>query len=142
MWGQGPKLCIGPGLGRKHSSQRMNKGQWMVQTQNLLSKIQVGGQSKEEYLLGHDKYSSNMYSGFHSDLPRSSSDKNAYHKHIGRMGTQKYLRKNCYHCIEFTAATFLTTFMWRRPLNSIALVTTTHRRPERVFDGTGTRVGD
>ena len=31
--------------------------------------------------------------------------------------------------------------MWRRPLNSAALATTTHRKPKRVFDGTCTRVG-
>ena len=31
--------------------------------------------------------------------------------------------------------------MWRRPLNSIVLATTTHRMPKRVSDGTDTRVG-
>ena len=30
--------------------------------------------------------------------------------------------------------------MWRRPLNSTTLATTTHRKPERVSDGTGTQV--
>jgi len=30
--------------------------------------------------------------------------------------------------------------MWRRLLNSIALTTTTHRRPERVFNKTSTQV--
>ena len=30
--------------------------------------------------------------------------------------------------------------MWRRPLNSPALVTSTHRRPKGVFDGTNTQV--
>ena len=56
------------------------------------------------------------------------------------MEIQKYLRKNCYHRIECTAATFLTAFMWRRPLNSAALATTTHRKPKRVSDGTCTQV--
>jgi len=32
--------------------------------------------------------------------------------------------------------------MWRRPLNSATLVTTTHKKPERVFDGTDTQVRD
>ena len=82
-----------------------------------------------------------MYSGFHGDFPRSSSNKDVYHKRTGRMGTQKYLRESCYHRIECTIPTFLTTFMWRRSLNNIALVTTTHRRPKRVSDGTDTRVG-
>ena len=31
--------------------------------------------------------------------------------------------------------------MWRRPPNSAALATTTHRKSERVSDGTGTQVG-
>ena len=30
--------------------------------------------------------------------------------------------------------------MWRRLLNSAALTTTTHRKPERVFDETSTQV--
>ena len=30
--------------------------------------------------------------------------------------------------------------MWRRPLNSAALATITHRRPERVSDGIDTQV--
>ena len=103
-----------------------------------MSKIQMRGWSEEEYLLEHDKYNSNTYSINHGDLPRSSSDKDVYHKRIRMMGTQKYLRKNCYHHIECNAATFLAAFMLRRPLNSVALATTTHRKPKRVFDGTCT----
>ena len=30
--------------------------------------------------------------------------------------------------------------MWRRPLNSAVLATITHRRPEKVSDGTNTQV--
>ena len=30
--------------------------------------------------------------------------------------------------------------MWRRPLNNATLATTTHRKPKRVSDGTGTQV--
>ena len=30
--------------------------------------------------------------------------------------------------------------MWRRLLNSAALITTTHRKSKRVFDGTGTHM--
>ena len=56
------------------------------------------------------------------------------------MGPQKYLGKSCYHRIERTAATFLAIFMLRRPLNSIALTTTTHSKPEKVSGGTGTQV--
>ena len=100
----------------------------------------MGGWSEEEYLLGHDNYSSNMYSNYHGDLPESSSDKDMYHKRIRMMGTHKYLRESCYHRIECTAATFLTVFTLRRPLNSVALATTTHRKPEMVSDGTGTQV--
>ena len=56
------------------------------------------------------------------------------------MGPEKYLRESCYHRIECTAATFLAAFMLRRPLNSVVLATTTHRKPERVSDGTSTQV--
>ena len=55
-------------------------------------------------------------------------------------GNSKYLRKNCYHRIKCITAIFLAAFIWIRPLNSAALVTTTHRKPKRTSDGTGTQV--
>ena len=57
-----------------------------------------------------------------------------------RKKSKKYLRKSCYHRIKYTAATFLAAFMWKRPLNSAALATTTHRKPKNVSDGTSTQV--
>ena len=62
------------------------------------------------------------------------------HEHTRRKKTQKYLRESCYHRIKCIAATFLATFMWRRPLNSAILVTTTHRKPKKVFYGIDTQV--
>ena len=54
--------------------------------------------------------------------------------------TQKYLKESYYHHIKCTAATFLAAFMWRKPLNSAALVITTHKKLEKVSNGTGTQV--
>ena len=105
-----------------------------------MSKIQMRGWSEEEYLLGHDKYVSNTCSNNHEDLLGSSSDEDTYHEHPRMMGPQKYLRESCYHRIECITATFLAALMLRRPLNSVALATTTHRKPERVSDGTSTQV--
>ena len=99
-----------------------------------MSKIQMGGWSEEEYLIGHDKYSSNMYSSNQGDIRGSSSDKDVHHKGIRMMETQKYLRERCYHRIECTTATFLAVFMLRRPLNSAVLATITYRKLERVYD--------
>ena len=64
------------------------------------------------------------------------------HKHMRRKKTQKYLKESCYHQIKCTATTFLSAFMWRRPLNSAALATTTHRKAEKVSNETGTQVRD
>ena len=96
----------------------------------------------EQNTAGSDKlkYSSNMYSNNQNDLPWSFSYKDVHHEHTRRRGTQKYLRENCYHHIECITATFLTAFMWRRPLNSTALITTTHRKSKRVSDGTSTQI--
>ena len=63
-----------------------------------------------------------------------------HYKHTGGMEAQKYLRKSYCHRIECFAANFLATFMWRRPLNSAALTTPSHRGLERVSDGTSTQV--
>ena len=98
----------------------------------------MGGWSEEEYLLEHDKYVSNTYSNNHDDLLGSSSDNDVYYERIRIMGTQKYLRESCYHRIECTTTTFLATFILIRPLNSVALATITHRKPDRVSDGIGT----
>ena len=81
-----------------------------------------------------------MYSNNRGDLLGSSSDKDVHHNCIRMMGTQKYLRESYYHRIECTVATFLVTFMLRRPLNSAVLTSTTHRKLERVFDETDTQV--
>ena len=59
------------------------------------------------------------------------------------MGTQKYLRESCYHHIKYLAArlaSLLAAFMWRKPLNSNALTTATHRKPKIMLDGTGTQI--
>ena len=57
-----------------------------------------------------------------------------------KMGAKKYPRKNCYHCLECSVANSLAAFIWKRPLNSAALVALTHRGPVRVFDGTSTQL--
>ena len=62
------------------------------------------------------------------------------YEHTRRKETQKYLGESYCHRIKCIAATFLASFMWRRPLNSVTLVTTTHRKLERVSNGTGTQV--
>ena len=61
-------------------------------------------------------------------------------EHTRRKETQKYLGESCCHRIKCIVTTFLAAFMWRRPLNSVTLVTTTHRKAERLSDGTGTQV--
>ena len=112
----------------------------MIQTQDLMSKIQLGRWSEEEYLLGQAKHRSDIDPNNQSDLRGSSSDRDMRHKRTRKIGTQKYLRKSCYHRIECFATNFLAAFMWRRLLNSAALATTTHRKPERVSYVTSTQV--
>ena len=72
--------------------------------------------------------------------PGGSGDKGMPQENTRFKETQKYLRENCYHCIKCITTTFLAAFMWRGPLNSVTLTTTTHKRSERVFDGMGTQV--
>ena len=57
-----------------------------------------------------------------------------------KMRVEKYLTKSCYHRIEYSATNSLATFMWRRPLNSAALVALTQRVLVRVSDETNTQV--
>ena len=75
----------------------------------------------------------------HGDVPRGSIDKDMHYERTRRMGVRKYLRKCCCHRIKCSAANFLAAFVWRRPLNSAALATPTHRGLERVSDGTNTQ---
>ena len=81
-----------------------------------------------------------MYSSNWSDLSGSSNDRDVSHEHMRKKKTQKYLKESYYHRIKCTAATFLAAYMWRKHLNSAALVITTHKKPEKVSDGTGTQV--
>ena len=56
----------------------------------------------------------------------------------GRWEGPKDLRKSCCHRNKCTITTFLSTFMWKKHLKSETLVTTTHKEPEDVADGTDT----
>ena len=71
----------------------------------------MGRQSEEEYLLGQAKHRSDMDPNDQSDLPRSSNDRDVRYKRIRKMGTQKYLRENCYHRIECSVANSLVALM-------------------------------
>ena len=53
---------------------------------------------------------------------------------------QSNSRKGCCLHIKCSTTNTLVTFMWRRPLNNAVLTTTTHKRLERVSDGTSTQV--
>ena len=57
-----------------------------------------------------------------------------------RWESPKIIRKSRCHRIKCIVTTFLAAFMWRRHLNSEILVTTTHKEPEEVFNGTDTQV--
>jgi len=82
----------------------------------------------------------NVCSITQSDLLENATERDVPYEHTGRMTIQKYLRESYYHCIKCFAANFLAALMWRRLLNSVALTTSTHRRPERVSDETGIQV--
>ena len=63
-----------------------------------------------------------------------------HHKRTKVIGTQKYLRESCYHRIKCTITILMAAFMWKKPLNSVALAITTHRKPKRMYNGTDTQV--
>jgi len=69
-----------------------------------------------------------------------STNVDKYSKEQDRGRPQNILRESCYHHIKCFVTNFLATLMWKRPLNSAALTTSTHRGPERVSDGTSTQV--
>ena len=71
----------------------------------------MGRQSEEEYLLEQAKHRSDIDPNDQSDFPRSSNDRDVRHKRIRKMGTQKYLRKSCYHRIECFVTNSLTALM-------------------------------
>ena len=62
------------------------------------------------------------------------------YEHTGNKETQEYLKKNYYHRIKYVAATFLTTFIWKKPQNNIALAIMTHRESKKVSNVIGTQV--
>jgi len=63
-----------------------------------------------------------------------------YYEHTGQMEAKKYLRKSYYYYIECSTANSLTTFMWKKPLNSAILITPTHKGLVKASDGTSTQV--
>ena len=71
----------------------------------------MGRQSEEEYLLRQAKHKSDIDPNDQSDLSGNSNDRDVRHKRTRNMGAQKYLRKNCYHRIEYSVANSLATLM-------------------------------
>ena len=101
----------------------------------------MGRLFKEEDLLGRAKNRSRINLSNQGNIPARFSDKDMSQKRTRKKDSQeKYLRESYYHRIKCITATFLAAFIWRRPLSSAALVTTTHRRLEGVSDGTSTQV--
>ena len=94
--------------------------------------------SEERLLLRYDKDSSSTYSSNLGNPLRSSSNRNVSYERARRKETKKYLRESCYHHSKCTTATFLATFMWKRPLNSAISMNVTRRKLKRVSDGTCT----
>ena len=78
----------------------------------------MGRQSKEEHLLRQAKHRLDVNSNDQSDFLGNSNDKDVHHKRTRKMGTRKYLRESCYHCIECSVTNSLATLISKRPLNS------------------------
>ena len=103
--------------------------------------IKVGrGKPRKSISLAKRKRGQKVCSVVQDDAPRSSINKDMHCKCTGQMGAKKYLRKSYYHHIECSSANSLAIFLWRRLLNSAALIALTYRRPIRVSDGTSTQV--
>ena len=101
----------------------------------------MGRLSEEECLLRQAKNRSSINLNNQGNLPGRFSDKDMSQKRTRKKETpRKYLRESYYHRIKYITATFLAAFMWRKPLNNVALAIATHRRSERVSDGTNTQV--
>ena len=77
----------------------------------LKKQYTIGRQSEEEYLLGQAKHILDINPNDQSNLPGSSNDRNVRHKHIRKMGIQKYLRESCYYRIECFVANSLVALM-------------------------------
>ena len=76
------------------------------------------------------KHRLSVYLIVQSDLLGNSTNRDVRYERTRGMEAQKYLRKDYCHRIKCSAANFLATLMWRRPLNSAALAIPTHREPE------------
>ena len=52
-----------------------------------------------------------MCSTIQNDILENSVDDDMYYERIGQMGAEKYLRENCYYCIECSAVNSLAILM-------------------------------
>ena len=103
--------------------------------------VKVGrGRSRRSISSAKRRRGQKVCSVVENDILRNSIDKDMHCERTGQMGAKKYLRKNCYHCIECFTTNSLTAFMWRRPLNSAVLVAPIHKEPVGVSNGTSTQV--
>ena len=98
------------------------------------------GRLRRSISLAKQRRGQKVSSIIQSDFLGNSVDKSMHCECTGQNGSWEISKKSCYHRIECSVANSLAAFMWRRPLNSAALVVPTHRGPVRVSDGTSTQV--
>ena len=98
----------------------------------------IGKLSEKIFLLGVIERGSIVYSNHYNNSPQSSHHAETPHKHTEKK-TPKYLEKSCCHYIKCIVPTFMTTFMWSRPLNSVPWEITTQKKLKKKFDGTNTQ---
>ena len=97
--------------------------------------------AEDNFILGQprprQKKSDLLTSAISQSLPKR--ERSTAGKH---MGAQRQSNSRKSYCLPIKCSTIntLAALMWKRPLNSVALATPTHRRPDGISDGTNTQV--
>ena len=82
----------------------MNKGR------DLAMMVQEGGPRRDASSAEQSR-GRKVWFVIQSNVLRASIDKDAHHGSMGQMGAMKYLRENCYHCIECFVTNSLAALM-------------------------------
>ena len=100
----------------------------------------TGKLSNEIFLLGSIERGSIVYLDHYNNSPQSLHRVETPHEHMGKKEDSKIFREKLLPPIKCIIPTFMVTFMWSKPLNSISWEITTQKKLKKKFDGTNTQV--
>ena len=108
---------------------------------DLVIRVQEGGPKRNAFSADQSR-GPKVWHAIQGNVPRDSIDKDTHHESTRQREAMKYLRKNCYHCIECSVTNSLAVLIRKWYLNSNFQPYNYSQRLQDGADGTKINTND